>query len=232
MKVRKGTVAIGYVHPAEVSVYFHTSMIETVMADAVGPRKLVSRLAKYSSANISNARNAIVRSVLDGSPAEGLWMVDADMHWRPEDLDTLLDYADPAKAPIVGGLCFGVEDGILFPTIYVWGKDDQDRVTSFRASAVPDNTMLQVGATGAAFLLIHRSVLEAMRDKGFNPTFPWFQETEMAGSPAGEDITFCARAGMLGYPIHVHTGVEIGHHKSHVLTAGQYRSQRAAAAKE
>lgn len=229
-KVLKGKVAVGYVHPSDVSVYFMDSLLRTFVADFMGPRRILdggARLPKYSSANVSNARNAIVRTFLDETDAEWLWMVDTDMKWEPDALEVLLEYASPERAPIVGGLCFGVEDGVLFPTLYAWGKDDDDQLTTYRYDDYPENAMFQVGATGAAFLLIHRSVLTAMRDKGFNRTFPWFQETEMNGKGCGEDITFCARAGMLGFPVYVHTGVEVGHHKSHILTAGQYRKQRA-----
>ena len=228
MKTRKGTVALGYVHPADVSAYFCDALVKTIRADAVGQRRIISVLQKFSSANISGARNAIVRSMLDETAAEWLLMVDADMHWQPDDVDELLKYASPDKAPIVGGLCFGVEDGTLFPTLYAFeqleGSWDAKRFDTF-----PENAMFQVHGTGAAFLLVHRSVLEAVRDKAFNKTFPWFQEAEFGdGRACGEDVTFCLRAGMAGFPVFVHTGIEIGHHKSHVLTAGQYRQQRAA----
>ena len=83
-------------------------------------------------------------------------------------------------------------------------------------------------ATGAAFLLIHRSVLVAMRDRKFNAAFPWFQETELAGHPAGEDLTFCIRAGILGLPVFVDTRVRIGHHKSIVLDHDMFQAQREA----
>lgn len=227
--VGNGKVAIGYCHPADVSAYFADSLVRTLVADMHGARRIVdggARIPKYSSANVSNARNAIVRTFLDELDAEWLWMVDADMHWQPDALDVMLQYADADRAPIVGGLCFGVEDGVLFPTLYAWTKDDDGQVRVVRYDEFPADAMFQVGATGAAFLLIHRRVLKAMRDKGFNRTYPWFQETELGGQGCGEDITFCARAGMLGFPIYVHTGVEVGHHKSHVLTADQYRSQR------
>lgn len=226
--MRKGTIAAGYVHPTEVSAFFHASMVKTLMADATGRRRITAHLPKYSSANVSNARNAIVRTFLDETAAEWLWMVDADMQWRPDDLDTLLEYADEKRAPVVGGLCFGVEDGALFPTLYDFEQLDGGGIGTLRYDAYPDNAMFQVGATGAAFLVIHRRVLAAVRDKGFNPAYPWFQETQIGDKPCGEDVTFCIRAAQVGAPVHVHTGVEIGHHKSHVLTAGQYREQRAA----
>ena len=225
--MKRGKVVVGYVHPTDVSAFFHESLVETMMRDAQGPRRIVGRLHKYSSANISNARNAIVRSFLEQSDAEWLWMVDTDMHWLPDDLDELLKYASLERAPVLGGLCFGVEDGVLFPTLYDFEQRDGG-VGTLRYNEFPENAVFQVGATGAAFLLIHRKVLEAVRDKAFNPTYPWFQETELNGSACGEDVTFCIRAAMAGFPVHVHTGVEIGHHKSHVLTAGQYLAQRAA----
>jgi hypothetical protein len=90
------------------------------------------------------------------------------------------------------------------------------------------NTVIPVAATGAAFLLIHRSALEAIRTRAYNKTFTWFQETEMGGRPVGEDITFCLRALESGFKTFVHTGVEVGHHKSHLLTADLHRQQRAA----
>jgi hypothetical protein len=230
VSVGAGKVALAYVHPAEVSVYFHDSVVRTLMWDLNHEQRIVNggaRILKYSSANISNARNALVRTFLDQTQAEWLWMVDTDMQWEPEDLDALLEVADPVKAPIVGALCFGIEDGLLFPTLYAWHKDEEtDQIRIGRYVEFPEDAMFQVGATGAAFLLIHRTVLEAIRDKGFNGTFPWFQETEMGGKGCGEDVTFCARAGLLQFPVWVHTGVKVGHHKSYVLTADMYAEQR------
>ena len=162
-------------------------------------------------------------------------MVDTDMQFTADDVDTLMEMASKDKAPIVGGLCFGVHNDVLFPTLYDFAPLDEDesKLGTIRYDEYPENAMFQVGGTGAAFLLVHRSVYEAIKAKGFSETFPWFEETSghlynMKPQPVGEDLTFCIRAGLCGFPIHVHTGVEIGHHKSHVLTAGQYRQQRAA----
>ena len=56
---------------------------------------------------------------------------------------------------------------------------------------------MRVAATGAAFLLIHRGVLKAMSERGFNEAFPFFQETQNGPDP-GEDLTFCLRLASLG----------------------------------
>ena len=73
--------------------------------------------------------------------------------------------------------------------------------------------------------MIHRDVIQAIAAKEFNPTFPWFQETEAYGQPVGEDLTFCLRALACGYPVHVDTRIKVGHHKSYLLTEDLFNSQ-------
>ena len=243
-------VCVSYVNPGQVSAYFMQSMVgllfrehlkaesglpTALFADRDTTGKIVAAggwLNKYSSANISNARNDIVRDFL-AMPAQPdwLWMVDSDMHFEPDTLDKLLASADPDPesehyAPIVGGLCFGTNDGKLFATLYGIKDVPGEGVRSYRYDEFPPDAMFQVAATGAACLLIHRTVLEQMRDKNFNAVYPWFQETELNGRPCGEDFTFCLRAGMLGFPVWVDTGIKIGHHKSHILTDDMYLEQR------
>jgi hypothetical protein len=221
------SVVLTYVHPTELSAYFMKSCDDLRTYDLRHGQHLAGRQSQVSSANISNARNNLTRQFLDETDAAWMWMVDADMVFPPETLELLLENADPVKAPIVGGLCFGIADGLLFPTLYDLRPKDGGGHQMWRYDVWPENAMFQVAATGAACLLIHRSVLEAVRARGFNQTYPWWQETELGGYPCGEDMTFCLRAGMLGFPIHVDTGVPIGHHKSMVLDADMYRRQRA-----
>lgn len=228
-------VAFGYVHPDHVSVLFHTSFMQTVLYDKANQNRIVGGAAKFSSANISNARNDVVRQFLAlPSKPEWLWMVDTDMEWEPDAVERLLlsayDDDGQVKAHVVGALCFGVHDGMLWPTLYALDYDDGE-LGVFRYNDYPrpegdEDCMFQVAATGAAFLLIHRTVLERMLERGFNRTYPWFQEMELQGKPCGEDFTFCLRAGQLEYPIWVNTAVRIGHHKSYVLKESMFLDQR------
>ena len=113
----------------------------------------------------------------------------------------------------------------LFPTIYQFLKRDDDTISTVRVGQYPADTMLQCAATGAAFLLIHRSILEDIRERNFNTAFPFFRGDGARRQPAGEDVTFCLRAGICGAPIYVNTAVKIGHHKSHLLTEDLFLSQ-------
>lgn len=220
-------VVIAYIHPGETSSYFTTSLTNFLMYDQATTRHIVGCWNEWSSANVSQARNSLTRRFVEGDKGEWLLWIDADMAWEIDALNLLLKDADPVTAPIVGGLCFGANLGRLFPTIYQMTETAEGRLTTLRMNDYPPDSMVGCAATGAAFLLVHRSVLSAMLARGFNRAFPWFMETEIDGQPAGEDITFCLRAGQLGYPIYVNTAVKVGHHKSHLLTEDLFRAQRA-----
>lgn len=222
--IKKPSVVVAYLHPGSVSAYFTQSLAAMLLYDQATDRNIVGMVQEWSSANISPARNNLAASFVDEYDAEWLLFIDSDMSWDHDALEGLLSVADPKDAPIVGGLCFGAHLDQLFPTIYQLAKRD-GVLTTVRVNDFPDDAVVQCAATGAAYLLIHRSVLVAMREKEFNKTFPWFQETELAGKPCGEDITFCLRAGQLGFPVHVFTGVKVGHHKSRLLTYDLFRGQ-------
>jgi hypothetical protein len=176
-----------------------------------------------SGPRVAETRSQIVDKFLDSdnfTQAGWLVMVDSDMVFRPEDIRELLDCADREHRPIVGGLCFaGMTDDTMYPTVYSLGRDDDGR--------------LEVGPVHD-YPRVHRTVLLHMRQPhptGFgthqngtpNP-YPWFVEghTDKHGRPFGEDISFCIRAQALGYPVHVHTGVKIRHHKSVFLDEALY----------
>ena len=224
---KRETVVIAYVHPGTVSSYFTTSLLHTVLYDRLpGRQHIVGVFEEWSSANISAPRNELTRRFVDETQADWLLWIDADMAWQPEALEALLASADPVERPIVGGLCFGALHDALFPTIYHLAAADGGGFSTVRVLDYPQGAMVRCTATGAAFVLIHRSALERIRDHGFNRTFPWFQETENLGQPVGEDITFCLRAGQLDIPVHVNTAVRVGHHKSALLTEERFLAQR------
>lgn len=228
-------VVVAFIHPGEVSSYFLTSLVGMLLADQRHKARpnIVGLLQEWSSANVSAARNTLTRRFVDEYPqADWLLWIDADMNFDPDAMDRLLAVADPNERPIVGGLCFGMNQGKLFPTIYMLAEDDEGKTRTVRVGNYPPDTVTRVAGTGAAFLLIHRSALETIREHGFNKTFEWFQESEMHGQPVGEDITFSLRALTCGIPMHVDTGTKIGHHKSQLLDEQLFLFQVATSGEE
>lgn len=230
-------VVVGYCSGSQWDTDFGEALIDLIFFDEVTNRRLRDGgglLGWKSGVNVSGARNEICRRFLEKSQAEWLWFVDTDMVFKPDIIERLLEHADPTDAPIVGGLCFGNDNGRYFPTLYdLTGTEDDVQFVRYHEWA-PDS-MMQVFATGGACLLIHRTALERIRDFpnpnrpgqiGFSRAFPWFQETDFNGRIMGEDITFCLRAGTAGMPVHVNTAVTLGHIKQHALTLDGYLAQR------
>lgn len=219
---------VGWVHPGELHAMFVDSYLRSREYDeSLGEgKRLAGWMHMHCSANISAGRNGLVDRFLDQTEAQWLIQIDTDMIWMPDAIHGLLAAADPVKAPIVGGLCFGLEadTGQIFPTLYdLGGTEDDLKFLRHRTFELTD--LYRVTGTGAAFLLVHRSVFEAFRKRDFSKPYPYFQEMDLGGMRCGEDVTFCLRAGELGFPIHVNTNVQIGHIKPQVITINGYMVQ-------
>ena len=234
------TVCLAYLHTDDVSHSWHVSYLNSVLFDCRpdGPMHLRGGyLAQYGTdMSYDHARNKVAKAFLDEKDADWLWWVDSDMGWDYDALERLIAAADPVERPIVGGLCFGVkpvgDDGLNgplfrpFPTIY--SLDERDDSAGFSPIyAYPVNELIQVGGTGSAFVLVHRSVLEGVRAK-FGDT--WYDRIPHPKNdvPFGEDLSFCLRAINAGFPIHAHTGIRTSHHKFHHVSEPYYWSQMVA----
>jgi GT2 family glycosyltransferase len=208
---------IGYVHGGTVRAEFCASLISVAME---GETPLDSVLTYASGPNISTARNMIVREFLDSQAAPWLLMMDTDMVFAPDALDRLIAAADPSERPLLGALCFSQNAaGEPFSTMYEITQKDSGELAFHRRATWPEDQCVRVSATGAACLLMHRGALQRIEEHAADPAAPWFRESAVGAPMAlmGEDMTFCLRAGMAGIPVHVHTGVQVGHIKPVML---------------
>ena len=199
-------VVVGYVSAGTVETEFHDSLLHLVLERGIG-----GRICAKSGPRIASARNQVVRSFLDQTDKDWLWMVDTDMVFGPDTLQQLLD----TNREIVGALCYGQSEQTekTFPVIHRFTDTGMRLVKS-----PPKNKLIEVDATGAACLLIHRSVLEKMQANADNPLYPWFQEGRtLANLEVGEDVAFCLKAKEQGFSVWVHTGIKVGHKKSHII---------------
>lgn len=207
---------IGYVHPGTVRAEFAASLLGVCME---GKTRIRTVIALESGPNISTPRNLIVRDFLEDGLAPWLLMADTDMWFEADAVDRLIAAADPAERPVIGGLCWSLDKGERFPTMYELTEKDGGALAFTRYADWPEDTVMRVSATGAAFLLMHRSALERVRLHSDDPAAPWFRETAVGAPLAlmGEDMTFCLRCAAAGIPVHVHTGVKAGHMKTTML---------------
>jgi cephalosporin hydroxylase len=106
------------------------------------------------------------------------------------------------------------------PTLFQMARTPEGHIGFGTRWHYPDNTVVQVAATGAACLLIHRSAVEKVRAEDGDR---WFEQKRYEdGRLLAEDLSFCYRLGAAGIPIFVHTGVKTTHHKQVWIGAGDY----------
>ena len=174
-------------------------------------------------------RNNLVEDFLRRDHEWLLW-VDSDMTFPPDALVRLLEVADPDEAPVVGALTFGYKTGrgpypVIYTKTYARNGDYGFQVVD----GYPPDQVVEVGATGSAFILIHRTVFEKTRQP--RPHY-WYGYALLPGKDGeldklGEDLSFCLLLAEHDIPIHVHTGVGTGHVKSFLWDEAAYQARHA-----
>lgn len=211
-------VSIGSCDPGTVNGAFAYRLIQLAQARSarLGPFVRVK-----GSGLLSKQRNRVVKQFLDGTKSDWLLLIDSDEQLTLEAFDKLLETAHDKERPVVAGLVFagfGVEGAPYpkpVPAIF------QDAPEGFLPLYKYDkNSVFEIDAAGTGCLLIHRSVLEKMRetaDKNQGTDWCWFWDGPVDGNWIGEDLLFCRRIRALGFPIYVNTGAILPHQKSYWL---------------
>lgn len=198
---------------------WHRSMMAVQRHDA-GRLLAGSIEVRCGFQGVAAARNEGVRQFLR-TGLSWLWWVDTDMGFEADALERLMDAADAEERPVVGALCYAQkmpgDDGMggyvteSVPTIYDWVSDDSARGFVLRPD-YPPGELVRCAGTGSAFILVHRSVLEAI---GATQGACWYDPVPNpeVGGMIGEDLSFCLRCAIARRPVHVHTGVRTSHMK-------------------
>lgn len=236
--MKPGVVSVGFIDSGGWSSSFGMSLTQLYLADAFAARRIIpngKQLRNYCSTNgLVEARNEVAARFVDDTDSEWLFMVDSDMGFAPDTVDRLIEAADPVERPVMGGLCFALrrsESGPLYvtryvtvPTLYEFVETDTE--CGFRSVLdYPRDAMFPVAATGAACMLVHRSVFEQVRAKHGDH---WFDQIThpVFGNTFSEDLSFCVRLAGADIPIHCDTGVKTSHYKGGVyLDETQFDSQ-------
>lgn len=232
-----GRVVLAWCHGGQVEGAWAMSLAGLVNYDAHGPQRICRFIGVESSPRVPQTRNLMVRQFLaDEDQPEWLLMTDTDMVFPPDAAEALVETAEHVGAGVAGALCFaGGRGSPPYPTIYVVSESEPTVVVD-RVVDYPRDGIVSCDATGAGFLLIHRDVLETMEEifgRKWAPD-PWFLQGlgSLDGAEIGEDISFCLRARHLGWKVIVHTSIEVGHVKRHILDEPLYDFLRAYAQDE
>ncbi len=248
-------ITFGYLSRGAPEIQFVDSMLAMYEFDRyVGPGRFerhLWRIGLRGHVNVSRSRCKMVRRFLEG---EGDWllMVDDDMAWDHDAHESLLSAVSAVSVAsdgplepwqvVMGGLTFGWLPGgeDIGPVMYRRRDNGMfERMTDQLGSGIR-----QVAGTGAAFLLVHRKMLQEIErtllEMGAPTQAPWFREHEAPiidqwddeGNPThattywvSEDLWFCDQVYRVGGKIFVHQSVSTGHKKPIMLTRGLHEAR-------
>jgi len=173
---------------------------------------------------VDMARNELVRKFL-ASDCVWLLQIDSDMGFARESLARLAAQTEEHGMRMISGLCFTRYRPPL-PTIFrgVTRVRERDGREYLRIRCketmewleahpealeecpcvlepAPDDALVRADGSGAAFLLVHRDVFEAVGE-------PWFKRDALK---RGEDFYFFQRARSAGFELWVDRSVICGH---------------------
>ena len=208
MAAGPGEIMLAFPHNGWVRAEFMNSVIRLQSSPE---HDLVAQAQSNSAGSVvSYARNSLVTDFLE-SPCQWLLMIDTDMTFSPAQVGAIAEAAEPVKRPVVSGACAILTRGrtATAPSAFYAVRRDGE-ITGFDSLRhLPADGLVQVDAVGAAFLMVHRGVLEKI------PFGTWFCEGFTPdGGIRGEDLSFCVRVAEAGFPIYVHAGIRPGHMKT------------------
>lgn len=213
-RTQTGSVLVVQIDPGEVSGSYSHCMAQMLLhSGSVNHGGVVlDDIRKLGGPRVYAHRDGAVRYFLE-TDAEWLLQIDSDMVFPKTLLQELLAVADPDERPIVAGHCF-MWRGESGPIATMWapreGGSDADMMLF---ENYPRNGLVKVAATGGAVILVHRKVFETIQAADPDYPLPWYEEGFNRTSQVGEDIMFCVRARRAGFPVYVHTGLDVGHEK-------------------
>lgn len=221
-------VTLAWIDPGLVEGAFATSLIELFRAR---PERLVAFL-RVEGGLLSRQRNEVVKHFLDQHSSQWLLMVDSDEIVPVEAFDKLVAAAHEKDRPVVAGLYFGTvpnPEGLLSTPVPHFYRRADDGVMVTPVVDYPRDSLIEIDAAGTGCLLVHRSVLEAIRDgadASEGDAWCWFRDLPLAGNWLGEDLYFCRRVRALGFPIFGHTGAILPHRRRYWLDERQHEAAR------
>lgn len=220
-------VVISWPDPEKVHGAFCTSVVEIALMRT----KRIEGVLRVEGGLLSRQRNEIVRHFLDDMTGQWLLMIDSDEQLPVKSFDLMVNAADEKRRPVVAGLYFGTWPGGLIPqpVPHIYRRAD-DGISMAPVVDYPPNKLIEIDAGGTGALLVHRSVLQAIRDAADeheSRDWCWFRDLPVGGLWLGEDFYFCRRIRSLGFPIWAHTGAILKHNRRYWLDERQFEAMRA-----
>jgi hypothetical protein len=186
------------------------------------PGQTIERLIVQGSI-LTMQRNECVQRMR----GEWIMFIDDDMVWQPKQVGELIATRNEFDLDMLGALCYRRSEPHQ-PTLFM-----REAPTSGAYNYLErwDDDIIEVDATGMAFIVIHKRVFERIAGSEMPP-----YEVRVGSTPPnffrwqgalGEDLGFCQDAKASGSRVWVDTRSEIGHVGEHVIGRRQFLTQLA-----
>jgi len=165
---------------------------------------------------IARQRETVINYWADENKADWLLWVDSDVVITPETFLKLWNQKDKDTRPIMTGVYFTSDTPeepmmVPMPTVFNFVDNKDGGFGLSRVHPLPRNKLIQVGAAGMGFVLMHKSVVEKIRTQ--LPDTQFFMEMGRGAKFIGEDIYFFALCEKAGIPLWCDTSATVPHMK-------------------
>jgi hypothetical protein len=176
---------------------------------------------------IARQRETVITYWYDKTDTEWLLWVDSDVVISPDKFKLLWDNKDAKERPMVTGVYFTTDTPeeplmVPMPTVFDFVDNEDGGFGLKRVHPLPENKLIQIGAAGMGFILMHRSVVERIR--AVLPDAQLFMEMGRGTKFIGEDIYFFALCEKAEVPLFCHTGATAPHMKRFSFDEHYYKA--------
>ena len=219
----KETVAIGWCDNGLVDGKFTEGLMNAVITG--GANKMpISTSIRVQGNQIGRQRQVLFDYWADKLKTDWLLWVDSDIVLTADVMQKLWATADKHHRPVVSGVYFiskESESALMKPYPVLFNDISEFQIQYVHP--LPDNEVIKCDSAGFGLVLMHRSIVAAMRTA--HPEQSMFTETAASSNDdefVGEDIVFFRKMKQAGVPLHAHTGALVKHMKRFSLDYDYY----------
>lgn len=216
------TVTVGWCDNGLADGKFAEGLVGVILAAPNNGMK-ISHSVRVAGNQISRQRQRLLDHWYDKNLSDWLLWVDSDIVLNLDALYLLWHTADSEKFPIVSGVYFISKEpeGTTmrpFPCVF---KDLGENQIQY-IHPLPENELIECDLAGFGLLMMHRSVVEKMREALPGESFFNEQVGTSDDQFVGEDIIFFRKMKQAGVKLHAHTAALVKHMKRFSLDFGYY----------
>ena len=219
----KETVAIGWCDNGLVDGKFTEGLMTAVITGGANKMPIATSI-RVQGNQIGRQRQVLFDYWADKLKTDWLLWVDSDIVLTTDVMQKLWATADKHHRPVVSGVYFiskESESALMKPYPVLFNDISEFQIQYVHP--LPDNEVIKCDSAGFGLVLMHRSIVDAMRSA--HPGQSMFTETAASADDnqfIGEDIVFFRKMKQAGVPLHAHTGARVKHMKRFSLDYDYY----------